>query len=98
MCYCNWYFTFINPPLRPCTVANILLFEYEGFSYIMTFRLFFSGFSRAEAQRLQKEVKTAGSSGAIEIIQEQRPALKFGFGSKPVASKVKIFNYQYLYF
>jgi hypothetical protein len=49
---------------------------------------------RAEAQRLQNEAKLAGSSGTMEIVQEQRPALKFGFGSKPVASKVPIFCYQ----
>lgn len=60
----------------------------------MTF--LYSGFSRAEAQRLQKEAKSAGSSGAVEIVQEQRPALKFGFGAKPVASKVRISYYQYL--
>jgi len=42
---------------------------------------------QAEAQRLQKEVKTAGSSGAVEIA---RPTMKFGFGSKPVASKMSL--------
>ncbi|KAG0597754.1 hypothetical protein M758_12G019100 [Ceratodon purpureus] len=51
----------------------------------------------AEAQRLQKEAKLGGSSGTMEIVQEQRPALKFGFGSKPVTSKV-VFSYFSNYF
>lgn len=38
------------------------------------------------------EAKAAGSSGTMEIVQEQRPTLKFGFGSKPIASKVIIFS------
>ncbi len=46
---------------------------------------------RAEAQRQQQEAKNAGSSTTTEIVQEQRTSLKFGFGSKPVASKVETF-------
>lgn len=60
--------------------------------------ILFAGFPRAEAQRLQKEAKLVGSSGAMEIVQEQRPALKFGFGSKPVASKVVVFYYLNIFF
>jgi hypothetical protein len=45
----------------------------------------------AEAQRQQQEAKNAGSSTTTEIVQEQRTSLKFGFGSKPVASKVETF-------
>lgn len=44
--------------------------------------------SRAEAQRQQQEAKNVSNFGAQEIVQEQRSTLKFGFGSKPVASKV----------
>ncbi|CAM6017658.1 unnamed protein product [Sphagnum compactum] len=44
----------------------------------------------AEAQRQQQEAKNAGSSTTTEIVQEQRTSLKFGFGSKPVASKMSL--------
>lgn len=41
-------------------------------------------------QQQQQEAKISGSSGGKEIVQEVRPALKFGFASKPVPSKVGI--------
>jgi len=45
---------------------------------------------KAKAQQQQQEAKISGSSGGKEIVQEVRPALKFGFASKPVPSKMSM--------